>query len=234
MPRRIRTDVPGPDWRVSLEALRAPGPDALFPPRLPRPVSLVVDVGCGRGELLLDLARSDPERAYLGIEHSWKRVLKLTRRLAKTEIDNVRLLAAGAEQAVAELAPESVAGFWVNFPDPWPKKRHHRRRLLQAELVRALALRLVPGGFLEVATDHEEYALAIHEALAAEPLLENRCAPEPFRRTPPARASTAYELEWRAQGRPAHYFSYAKVRGASASECSPEGLRSPAARCALR
>jgi len=210
VPRRLRTDVPGPDWRVGVEALRDPGPEGLFPARLPRPLELVVDVGFGRGELLLALARAAPERAHLGIERSWKRVLKLTRRLAKTEIDAVRLVAAGAEEAVAALAPASVAGFWVNFPDPWPKKRHHRRRLLQRGFVHELALRLVPGGFLEVATDHEEYAQQIAEVLAAEPLLENRAAPAVFQRTPPPRAPTAYELEWQAQGRPAHYFSYAR------------------------
>ena len=208
MARRLRTDIPGPDWRVAPAALRDPGPERLYPARLPRPLALVVDVGFGRGELLLELAGSAPERAYLGIEHSMKRVLKMARRLAKTEIDNVRLVQAGAEAVVAELAPASVAAFWVNFPDPWPKKRHHRRRLLQAGFVRALALRLAPGGSLEVATDHEEYAEWIHAVLAAEELLANRCAPLPFRREPPERPATAYELEWRAQGRPAHYFSY--------------------------
>jgi tRNA (guanine-N7-)-methyltransferase len=208
LPRRLRTDVPGPDWRVQPGALRDPGPDGIFPARLSRPLALVVDVGFGRGELLQELARAHPERAYLGIEYSSKRVLKLTRRLAKTEIDNVRLVQATAESALAELAPASVLGFWVNFPDPWPKKRHHRRRLLQPAFVRVVAERLVPGGFLEVATDHEEFAEWIDAVLSAEPRLENRAAPLAFRREPPERAPTAYELEWRAQGRSAHYFSY--------------------------
>ncbi len=210
MPRRLRTDLPGPDWRVALEDLRDPGPDGIFPARLPRPVPLVVDVGFGRGELLLWLACAEPGRAYLGIEYSGKRVLKMARRLARTEHDNVRLVQATAESAVDALAPASVEGFWVNFPDPWPKKRHHRRRLLRPEFVHAMALRLVPGGFLEVATDHAEYAGWIQEVLSVEPCLENRAAPLPYRREPPARAPTAYELEWRAQGRSAHYFSYAR------------------------
>jgi tRNA (guanine-N7-)-methyltransferase len=136
----------------------------------------------------------------------------MARRLAQTELDNIRLVQATAESAVAELAPASVLGFWVNFPDPWPKKRHHRRRLLQPDFVCAMAERLVPGGFLEVATDHEEYAAWIHAVLSADPRLENRAAPLAFRREPPVRASTAYELEWRAQGRSAHYFSYARRR----------------------
>jgi len=206
--RSLRYDVPGPDYRIPLEALRGAGLERLWPERLPRPLALVVDVGFGRGELLEALARSRPERAYLGIEYSMKRVLKLTRRLARSEIDAVRLVQASAEAAVRELREGSVTGFWANFPDPWPKKRHHRRRLLQAPFVRELATRLAPGGFLEVATDHEEYAAWIHAVLSAEPRLANRCAPEPFRREPPERAATAYELAWRAQGRPAHYFSY--------------------------
>jgi tRNA (guanine-N(7)-)-methyltransferase len=220
LPRRLRTDVPGPDWRTSLDALRDPGPDGIFPARLPRPLGLVVDVGFGRGELLQELASADPERAYLGIEYSGKRVLKLTRRIAKSELDNVRLVQASAESAIVELAPGSVLGFWVNFPDPWPKKRHHRRRLFQPEFVGALALRLVPGGFLEVATDHEEYAAWILGVLSAEPRLENRAAPLAFRREPPPRAPTAYELEWRAQGRPAHYFSYARRADAAPASSS--------------
>lgn len=177
-----------------------------------------MDVGFGRGELLQELARADPEGAYLGIEYSSKRVFKLTRRLAKTEIDNVRLVQATAESALAELALASVLGFWVNFPDPWPKKRHHRRRLLQPAFVQAIGERLVPGGFLEVATDHEEYAEWIHGVLSIEPLLENRAAPLAFRRDPPERAPTAYELEWRAQGRLAHYFSYARRSAAAPAE----------------
>ena len=211
MPRRLRTDVPGPDWRVELEQLADPGPEGLVPARLPRPLRLVVDVGFGRGELLQALAEADRDSAWLGIEHSWKRVLKLTRRLAKTPLDHVRLACAGAEASVAALAPGSVTGFWVNFPDPWPKARHHRRRLLQPAFARTLALRLAPGGFLEVATDHEEYAQQIAEVLAAEPLLANLAAPEPFRRTPPVRPPTAYELEWQALGRAGHYFSYERV-----------------------
>jgi tRNA (guanine-N7-)-methyltransferase len=215
VPRRLRTDIPGPDWRVGVEELRDPGPDRLYPASLPRPLALVVDVGFGRGELLLELARGDPGRAYLGVDRSRKRVLKTARRLARTGLENVRLVQASAEAVVDALAPASAAGFWINFPDPWPKKRHHRRRLLQPEFVRELALRLAPGGFLEVATDHEEYAAWIHAVLSAEERLRNRRAPLPFRRDPPERCATAYELEWRAQGRPAHYFSYARAPGAA-------------------
>jgi tRNA (guanine-N7-)-methyltransferase len=214
--RALKYDFAGPDHRVAPEDLAGPGLAKLFAPALAPPLRLCVDLGFGRGELLLDLAAADPGGAYLGVEYSFKRVLKLARRLARTPIANVRLVCATAEAIVGErLADASVSAFWINFPDPWPKKRHHRRRLLQPAFVRQLARRLAPGGLLHVATDHAGYAEAIAEVLAGEPLLENLCAPEAHRLEPPARCATAYELEWRAQGRVCRYFAHRRVADAT-------------------
>jgi tRNA (guanine-N7-)-methyltransferase len=207
--RRLKTDIPGRDWRVRAEELR--DPEKLFAPLPARP--LVVDVGFGRGEFLLALARESPGAAFLGIEVSGKRVLKMARRLARTELANVRLVQGAAEAVLEELPAGAADAFWINFPDPWPKKRHQRRRLLQAPLLERLLRRLAPGGRLELATDHAEYAEQIQQLLAASPELENLCAPEPFRRAAGDRPPTAYELEWRAAGRACHYFSTRK-RGA--------------------
>jgi tRNA G46 methylase TrmB len=104
-------------------------------------------------------------------------------------------------------AHEARPAFWINVPDPWPKKRHHRRRLLQPAFVAALARRLVPGGELHAATDHAEYAEQMHAVLSAEPRLENALA-APFVAEMPGRLCTAYEAMWRAEGRPLHFFSY--------------------------
>jgi tRNA (guanine-N7-)-methyltransferase len=132
----------------------------------------------------------------------------MARRLAKTEERNIRLIEARAEEVVRDaLADASVEAFWINFPDPWPKKRHHRRRLLQPGLVAALARRLVPGGELQAATDHAGYAAQIDAVLAAEPLLEN-ALPAPFVSEVPGRLRTAYEEMWRAEGRALHFFHY--------------------------
>jgi tRNA (guanine-N7-)-methyltransferase len=208
MSRSLKHDIPGPDWRVGFEEARERGLAALFA-ELPAPLRLVVEIGFGRGEFLLELAERDPGAAHLGVEYSHKRVLKLARRLARTKLRNLRLLEAPGERAVSELLPPgSVACFWINFPDPWPKARHQRRRLIAPELVRELALRLEPGGELHVATDHEDYAAQIDRSLAGEPLLRNAFAPELFRREVPGRQATAYELEWRAEGRPMHFFCY--------------------------
>jgi tRNA (guanine-N7-)-methyltransferase len=162
----------------------------------------------------MDLALAAPATPCVGVEYSAKRVLKMARRLARAQIRNVRLLDATGEVAVRDLlAPSSVKAFWINFPDPWPKKRHHRRRLLQPALVHGLALRLVQGGMLHVATDHEGYAESIDTALAGEPLLENVFSPASFLRDVPGRLATAYEALWRAEGRPMHFWQYRRRAG---------------------
>jgi tRNA (guanine-N7-)-methyltransferase len=216
--RRLRHDIPGPDRRVGLDELRARGAGAVFAPDLGSDAPLVVELGFGRGEFLMELAAREPETAHLGVEVSHKRVLKMARRLARTELGNVRLVEARAEAVVGEcLAPASVRAFWVNFPDPWPKKRHQRRRLLQPPLVHALARCLAPGGELHAATDHVAYAEAIDAVLRAEPLLENAVAPAPWLREVPGRKPTAYELEWRAEGRALHFFEYRRSREGTSS-----------------
>ncbi len=213
MGRTLKYDFEGSDFRVAPEDLAGAGLDKAFAPDLVPPLRLTVDLGFGRGELLLDLASGEPDAALLGVEYSFKRVLKLARRLARTKLRNVRLVCDTAEAIVGDrLAEGSVHAFWVNFPDPWPKKRHHRRRLLQPAFVHLLARRLEPGGLLHAATDHEGYAEAIAEVLAGEPLLENLHAPAAFRSEPPPRSATAYELEWRAQGRECRYFAYRRRR----------------------
>lgn len=211
MSRARKTDIPGRDYRTNPEEARAQGWPALFAQSMPAADAAlppVVEIGFGRGEFLVHLAGQTPQRAHIGIEVSFKRALKMARRLARMQLHNVRLLNLPAENALPLFAPQSVAAFWVNFPDPWPKKRHHKNRLLQAPLVRQLALRLIPGGMLHAATDHEQYAQQIHEVLSIEALLQNMHAPRPFAREAPGRRRTAYEEMWRAEGRALHFFQY--------------------------
>jgi tRNA (guanine-N7-)-methyltransferase len=176
------------------------------------PLGLVVDIGFGRGEFLIDAAAKEPQRAFVGIERSFKRTLKMARRIARLGIRNVRLVESTAQTGIPELFSErSIESAWINFPDPWPKDRHAARRLVQAPFIRDLALRLVPGGALHLATDDAAYAAQMCEVLAGESLLENLYAPEPFRREKSGRITTAYELEWESLSRSSHYFSYRKA-----------------------
>ncbi|HEY8120897.1 MAG TPA: tRNA (guanosine(46)-N7)-methyltransferase TrmB [Myxococcota bacterium] len=209
MSRTLKTDIPGPDRRVTIEDVRAKGWDALFAPELRAPIgALVVEIGFGRGEFLRELAVGEPSVPHLGVELSWKRVLKMARRIAKAGDPNIRMICARGEDVVRDaLEDASVRTFWINFSDPWPKARHHRRRLVQAPLVHQLAKRLLPGGLLHIATDDVPYAKHIDEVLRAEPLLEN-ALPAPFLPEIPGRLVTAYEAMWRAEGRPLHFFSH--------------------------
>jgi len=209
MGRSLKYDIPGPDWRRSALDVSERGLAGLFTDALPPPFDIVLEVGFGRGEFLLDLAARSPRTAYLGVEVSFKRVLKLARKLARSDLVNVRLLEGRAEVVVRDLIPDaSLAEVWVNFSDPWPKARHAGRRLVQPGFVADLAHCLRPGALLHVATDDVPYAEQIHEVLSGAPGLESTHGALPWLAEVPGRMQTAYETEWRAEGRPLHFFEY--------------------------
>lgn len=219
MGRKLKTDVVGEDPRVTPESLIDPGWRTLFAPQLPDPKAFVVEIGFGRGEFLLDQAERSPDAAFLGVELSRKRLVKMARRVARLGVSNVRLVEARGERVVDELlAPASVDVFWINFSDPWPKRRHASRRLIQHDFVRQLATRLVPGGRLHVATDDPGYARWIDEILPAVPGLENALAPTPHVRDVPGRMQTAYEREWRERGRIPCFWTYRRPLASVAGE----------------
>jgi tRNA (guanine-N7-)-methyltransferase len=144
--------------------------DRVFGRRAPR----VLEIGFGMGETTAAIAQASPADDFLGIEVHSPGVGSLLKRVAELGLTNVRVIQHDVVAVVAAMiSPASLAGVHVFFPDPWPKKRHHKRRLLTPEFVRALALRLAAGGRLHVATDWEDYAQEILATLAAEPLLEN-------------------------------------------------------------
>ena len=137
----------------------------------------ILEIGFGMGETMADIAMRHPENDYLGIEVHAPGVGSLLNRIAGLGIANVRVIRHDAVEVLEHmLAPQSLAGAHVFFPDPWPKKRHHKRRLIQPPFARLLASRLKPGAHLHVATDWEDYARQILEVLSAEPLLANTAA----------------------------------------------------------
>jgi len=173
---------------------------------------VVLELGFGRAELLLELASLNPKRAYLGVEVSRKRVLKAGKRAQRRELGNVFMIHAPAEYVLERvLPPGSVEECWVNCPDPWPKKRHWRRRLVQAPLIELLARALGAGAILHVATDHEGYRDWIAAVLAGQSAFQNLHAPAVFVATRPERRETAYEAEWRLAGRTMAYFDYRRA-----------------------
>lgn len=212
MARKLKYDMPGPDCRCTLEQLAAQGWEGLFERQAGASEQRVVEIGFGRGEFIAHLAAKAPEVSFLGVEVSFKRVLKLARRIAAMPIRNVRLVHARAQDVIPDgLADESVDGFWINFPDPWPKKRHAKHRLVQPEFVRLVAMRLRAGGSIRLATDHRAYAEQMDEVLAGESLLANAYAPLHWRPDVDGRLHTGYEEDWRAEGRPLHFFEYHRI-----------------------
>jgi len=212
MPRSLKYEIPGTDWRRSSLELAELGFAGLFAPELEHPRECVLEVGFGRGEFLLELAAKQPDAAFLGVEVSFKRVLKMARKVGRAGLRNVRLMEARGEVVLADLLPQRcLDALWVNFSDPWPKDRHAGRRLIQAEFVANAARCLVPGGTLHVATDDVAYAQQIRDVLASQFRLENVFAPEAWRGDVPGRIQTGYEIDWRAEGRPLHFFAARRI-----------------------
>jgi tRNA (guanine-N7-)-methyltransferase len=153
---------------------------------------VVLEVGFGMGETTAAIAATQPQTNFLGIEVHAPGVGSLLRRIDELGLTNVRVIRHDAVEVVASMiSPASLAGIHVYFPDPWPKKRRHKRRLLKPDFVHQLALRLVPGGYLHVATDWEHYAHEILATLCAEALLANTA--EGFAQPPAWRPETKFE-----------------------------------------
>jgi tRNA (guanine-N7-)-methyltransferase len=135
----------------------------------PRPQPLEVDVGCGDGAFLAAMAAVQPERNFLGVERLLGRIRSASRRIAREGLGNVRLLRLESAYAVRYLLPtDSVTRFHLNFPDPWPKRRHQRRRLITEEFLRAVHRALRSGGTLRFLTDQSDYAADVERLAAAE------------------------------------------------------------------
>lgn len=143
----------------------------------------ILEIGFGMGETTVHIATQRPENDYLGIEVHAPGVGSLLNRIAGLGLANVRVIQHDAVEVIEHmLAPQTLDGAHIFFPDPWPKMRHHKRRLIQPPFVRLLAARMKPGAHLHIATDWEDYAQQILEVLSAEPLLANTAggyAPRP-------------------------------------------------------
>jgi tRNA (guanine-N7-)-methyltransferase len=162
--------------------------DALFGRRAPH----ILEIGFGMGETTAGIAAGHPQNDYLAIEVHTPGVGSLLKMIEERGLTNIRIVQHDAVEVLEHMIePGSFDGVHVFFPDPWPKKRHHKRRLLKAPFVKLLASRLAPGGYIHVATDWEEYAREILEVMSAEGELENSAAT--FAPRPADRPLTKFE-----------------------------------------
>ena len=162
--------------------------DRLFGRAAPK----VLEIGFGMGETTAAIAKAHPEIDYLGIEVHTPGVGALLKRVAELELENLRLVQHDAVEVLEHmLAPASLDAVHLFFPDPWPKKRHHKRRLVQPPFAALLASRMKPGAYLHAATDWEDYAAQMLEVLSAEPSLGNTC--DGYAERPATRPETKFE-----------------------------------------
>ena len=173
--------------------------DWLFAERRP----LVLEIGFGGGEALLVSAAASPDRNHLGVEVHQPGVARVLRGIAEFDLDNVMVTEGDALDLLGRLPARSLAEVRIFFPDPWPKIRHHKRRIVRPDVVDRLVDRLEPGGVLRLATDWEDYAEQMERVCSAHPLLSGGCLADPA-----GRPVTRFEERARREGRPSFDLAY--------------------------
>lgn len=157
-----------------------------------RTAPTILEIGFGMGDSTAKIAQSHPENDYLCIEVHTPGVGSLLKHIEELGLTNIRIIQHDAVEVMQHmLSPEMLDGVHIFFPDPWHKKRHHKRRLIQAAFTALICERLKPGGYLHAATDWEEYATHILETFRAEPRLVN-CADD-YAPRPDYRPLTKFE-----------------------------------------
>jgi len=169
--------------------------DAPFGRRAP----VVAEVGSGMGETTAAIAEANPGVNYLAIEVHSPGIGSLLKLVEEMALTNIRVVQHDAAEVFRDMiAPASLDGVHIFFPDPWPKKRHHKRRLLQPEFAALAATRIRPGGYLHVATDWQDYAEQALAVLEAVPQLRNSASG--FAPRPASRPETKFERRGRRLG----------------------------------
>ena len=168
-----------------------------------RTAPLVLEIGSGTGESTAAQAGAAPEVDHLAVEVFEPGLAQLLMRIDEAGLTNVALLRGDAVELLSEcVLPASLAGIRIYFPDPWPKRRHHKRRLVQPAFVALASSRLAPGGTLHLATDWADYALQMRAVCAAEPSLTSvESSPDGWTPRPPWRPLTKFERRALAEGR---------------------------------
>lgn len=182
-------------------------PSSLF--GIERPV--ILEIGCGNGDYLIRLAEENPQANIIGIEISFKMVKKIVWRLNKRDIENVRIYPGQAETFLEDyLKPETLTRVHIHFPDPWPKKKHNKKRIYNEPFLHILARAMMPGAKLVTATDFEEYGYFIRDLIRESPLFK------PARETDmtihdEAVLGTNFERKGLLEGSRIHYMEYFRV-----------------------
>ncbi len=192
-------------WFLAEETLAIPTDfSAVFGNKNP----LALEIGCGIGDFITQLATRQPQRNFIAIDIYNKGCLKTCNRLQQNGLSNVRVIRTEARYLLAQfLTPESLAAVYINCPDPWPKKRHRKRRLVNGEFLLALLRAMRPGADLFFSSDVVDYALDVADQLQNLPGFENRMsAPVAFELAD--YPLSKYMRRFLAQGQPIHFIHH--------------------------
>lgn len=178
-----------------------------------RTAPLTLEIGAGSGDVLATLAAAHPERDFIGFEVYLPSAASALNKLHAAGATNARIILADAAAGLDHLVdPGQVDEIWTFFADPWHKKRHHKRRIVNPDMARLVASRLRPGGLWRLATDWDDYATWMVEVLSAEPLLEPvNAGPNGFSPRWDERPVTRYEKKGLAAGRTVHDLTWRRV-----------------------
>jgi len=163
----------GPKFVLPFKPAERLNPAAVFD----RTAPLVFEIGFGMGDATAKIAQALADTDFIGCEVHGPGVGALLKHIDEKQIGNIRIFQFDAVEVLEQMvAPDSLDGVHIFFPDPWHKKKHNKRRLIQSEFVAKLVRHIKPGGYLHLATDWEPYAQQMLEVLSAEPMLENTAA----------------------------------------------------------
>ena len=171
---------------------------------------LKIEIGCGNGHFITELAQEEPNFNFIAIDIKYERVCKTISKLSKRPIDNVRLYHGDARILLDwYIKNESITEFYYNFPDPWPKRKHHKHRLFNSDFLNTLYRVMTPGALFTCATDHEEYLQWMLDFLQT----DNRFAhifDDKVVEHISGYHNTLFEKMWREMGKKIYYFRFIK------------------------
>lgn len=170
---------------------------------------LALEIGCGVGDFILKTALDAPETNFVAIDFYNKGCWKTCRRLDRHGVTNVRVLRDEARLFITDRIPRgSLSAVYINCPDPWPKKRHRKRRLVNRQFVEFLLDYLKPGGDFFFATDFDDYGIDVAQALPGVEQIENMFAPDLYRHDFPGYHLSKYMRKFMAEGKQIYFLHY--------------------------
>ncbi len=184
-----------PDWSV------------IFGDRKP----IALEIGCGIGDFIANTAADNPDWNFIAIDFYNKGCWKTCRRIDRLGLTNVRVLRVEARQFIAERIPrDSLSAVYINCPDPWPKKKHRKRRLVNRQFLEFIRAFMVPEGDIYFATDFDDYGIDVAHILSGMEGFTNRLAPDPYRHSLGGYHLSKYMNKFMAEGKKIYFVHYRK------------------------